>query len=150
MNDGGTMIARDLRNIEMFDAWQEEDERLAWRAQFPLMGEPGTESLGSVYFEIEPGKGLASHTDSQDEVVVLLSGSGEGTVGDETSQVNAGGMVFVPAMVPHAFRNTGSETIRALGIFAGAAVVSTFEHVVHPMGIKVFGEQPVTAGSASD
>jgi len=136
------MIARDLQNIEMFDAWHEHDDRLRWRAQFPLMGEPGTESLGSVYFEIEPGDALASHTDSQDEVVVLLSGSGEGTVGDETGQVNTGGMVFIPAMVPHGFRNTGSETIRALGIFAGANVVSTFEHDVMPMGIKVFGEEP--------
>jgi mannose-6-phosphate isomerase-like protein (cupin superfamily) len=134
----------------LFDAWQDEDDRLRWRVQFPLMGAPGTESLGSVYFEIEPGNALASHTDSRDEVVVLLSGSGEGTVGDETGQVNTGGMVFIPAMVPHGFRNTGNETLRALGIFAGAAVVSRFEHIVHPMGIKVFGEQPVAAGSGSD
>lgn len=136
------MITRDLTTIELFDAWMEQDESLRWRAQFPLMGESGTESLGAVYFEIEPGAALATHTDSQDEVVVLLSGSGEGTVGDETGHVGTGGMVFIPAMVPHGFRNTGSETIRALGIFAGSHVVSTFEHAVQPMGINVFGEEP--------
>jgi quercetin dioxygenase-like cupin family protein len=136
------LITRDLTTIELFDAWQEQDASLRWRAQFPLMGESGTESLGAVYFEIEPGDALAIHTDSQDEVVVLLSGSGEGTVGDETGHVGTGGMVFIPAMVPHGFRNTGSETIRALGILAGARVVSTFEQDVQPMGITVFGEEP--------
>jgi quercetin dioxygenase-like cupin family protein len=132
------MIAMQLNELNLMDGWQEHDPALRWKVQFPLMGMPGTASLGSVYFELEPGQVLPSHTDSRDEIVILLSGSGEGTVGNETSHLSAGGMVFIPAMEPHGFRNTGSETVRAIGIFAGAAVVSTFEHEVMPMGIRVF------------
>lgn len=140
------MIVRDLQTIDLMDAWQEVDGAMRLRVTFPLLGEPGTEALGSVYFEIEPGEALGVHTDSQDEIVVLLSGSGEGTVGDETGQLNSGALVYIPAMVPHGFRNTGTETLKALGIFAGSAVVSTFEHEVMPEGVRVFDMQQMLAG----
>ncbi|CAN5511472.1 hypothetical protein BH23CHL2_BH23CHL2_31200 [soil metagenome] len=140
------MIAKQLNTLELFDAWQQEGHSPHWRVQFPLMGVSGTESLGSVYFEIDPGQALPIHTDSRDELVVLLSGSGEGTVGEATAEFSAGGIIFIPAMAPHGFRNTGADTIRAIGIFAGAAVISTFEHEVKPMGMTVFDLQAVPAG----
>ncbi len=99
---------------------------------FPFLGERGT-----VYFEIEPGEELASHMDSRDEIVVVLAGTGEGYVGDESATVSAGGVVFVPAMAPHGFRNTGSETLRAFGVFAGANVVSEFEYEIKPLGLRI-------------
>lgn len=142
---GGMMIAKQLSELDLMEAWQEESA-MHCRVTFPLLGVPGTESLGSVYFEIDPGDELAAHTDSQDEIVVLLSGSGEGRIGDETAEVSAGGMVFIPAMAPHGFRNTGSETIRALGIFAGSNVVSTFEHELQPMGTRVVDQSQLLAG----
>ena len=140
------MIVRDLRTIDLMDAWQEPEGAMRLRVTFPLLGEPGTDALGSVYFEIEPGEALGVHTDSQDEIVVLLSGSGEGTIGDETGELSDGAMVYIPAMVPHGFRNTGSDILKAVGIFAGSAVVSTFEHELMPMGVRVVDTQQMWAG----
>lgn len=42
-------------------------------------------------------------------------------------------MVLIPAMLPHGLRNTGAGTARAIGFFAGANVVSTFEDSVMPV-----------------
>jgi quercetin dioxygenase-like cupin family protein len=141
------MLAIRLDQLELLELWQEQDSLQQWKAQFPLMGIPDTDSLGAVYFELPPDEGLPVHTDSRDEIVVLLSGAGEASVGDETGEIAAPAMVFIPEMVPHGFRNTGEDTIRALGIFAGAAVVSSFEHDVMPLGIRVFDLTHVPAGS---
>jgi len=139
------MITCQLLEQELLETWQEEDPSARVRSTFPLVGVPGTEQLGVVYFEVEPGNILGTHTDSQDEIVVLLSGSGEGTVGDETGRLEAGGLVYIPAMVPHGFLNTGTETLRCVGIFAGAGVVSTFEHALQPMGLRVLEHQALAA-----
>jgi hypothetical protein len=55
-------------------------------------------------------------------------------------------MVFIPSMVPHGFRNTGSDTVRAIGIFAGTHVVSEFDREVSPMGIRIFDSTQIAAG----
>jgi quercetin dioxygenase-like cupin family protein len=140
------MIAVNLNEVELLESWQAEDPSARTRAAFPLVGVPDTGALGVVYFEVEPGNALGTHTDSQDEIVVLLSGAGEGTVGDDTGQVSAGALLFIPAMVPHGFRNTGDETLRAVGIFAGANCVSSFEHVLQPMGVSVIEHQALAIG----
>jgi mannose-6-phosphate isomerase-like protein (cupin superfamily) len=137
------MLTVQFDQLALFDAWYEGETGPRWRGQFPTMGQDVMESLGTVYFEVNPGEALPVHTDSKDEIVILLSGSGEGTVGDEVETLNAPGMVFIPALVPHRFRNTGNETLRALGIFAGADVISTFEQDVMPIGVRVFGEEPL-------
>jgi quercetin dioxygenase-like cupin family protein len=44
-------------------------------------------------------------------------------------------LVVVPPMVPHGFRNTGSETARFLGFFSDRTTVSEFEAPVEPLGV---------------
>jgi quercetin dioxygenase-like cupin family protein len=124
---------------------KQQDSAARTRATFPLVGVPGTERLGMVYFEVEPGNVLGVHTDSQDEIVVVLSGVAEGVVGNERGPVAAGGIVFIPAMAPHGFRNTGADTLRCVGIFAGSDVVSTFEHALQPMGVRAIEHQSLVA-----
>jgi hypothetical protein len=43
-------------------------------------------------------------------------------------------MAVVPAMVPHALRNVGDETLRVVGFFSSSTVMSTFDQPVVPMG----------------
>jgi mannose-6-phosphate isomerase-like protein (cupin superfamily) len=131
------MIAKQLNELELEEFVLESDPSLRVKAALPLADTPGTESLGVVYFEIDPGEALMIHTDSRDEIVVLLSGSGLGKVGNEISELTAGGMVFIPAMVPHGFRNIGNETLRAVGVFAGA----DFESEELPAEQQVFDQQ---------
>lgn len=113
------MITAQLNDLELEEGWLENEPPKGWRATTPLSGVPEITSLGAVYFELEPGETLVTHCDREDEIVVLLSGSGEAKVGDETRNVDTHGIVFIPAMLPHGISNTGSETLRAFGVFAG-------------------------------
>jgi hypothetical protein len=66
-------------------------------------------------------------------------------VGDEQGRVSAGDMAVVPAMVPHALRNVGVETVRVAGFFSSNVVVSTFDRPLMPFGERVVGTPPLLA-----
>ena len=91
-----------------------------------------------VHFEVDPGEQLAMDTHDADEIVVILSGSGEGTVGDETAPLPTYGMVFIPAHAPHGFRNTSNEVLRVVGFFPTRSADAVFEHPVMPHGVRRF------------
>jgi quercetin dioxygenase-like cupin family protein len=135
--EANTMIVFQTGELEIGDFWLDEDPQARGRGGFPLVGVPGTESVGLVYFEIEPGNRLGLHTDSQDEVVVLLSGTAVGAVGEESGELTAGSIVFVPAMVPHGFKNVGNDMLRCVGVFPNSDVVATFEYALQPFGSRV-------------
>ncbi|MCX2967931.1 cupin domain-containing protein [Streptomyces sp. TRM70308] len=54
---------------------------------------------------------------AQDEVYLVVSGRGALTVGDETTQVGRGSVVYVPAGVPHRFHHI-SEDLRVMVVFS--------------------------------
>ncbi|MGW1072384.1 cupin domain-containing protein [Streptomyces sp. NPDC002537] len=54
---------------------------------------------------------------SQDEVYVVMSGRGAITVGDETTEVGRGSVVYVPAGAVHRFHHI-SEDLRVLVVFS--------------------------------
>jgi len=141
------MIAFQLRDLELGAFWHDEAPRDRGRGAFPLAGVPGTESCGMVYFEIDPGDSLGLHTDSPDEVIIVLSGAALATIGGETQRLDAGSVAFIPAMTPHRFQSVGDEPLRAIGVFPDADVVSTFEYALHPWGIRTV-EFKATAATA--
>lgn len=98
---------------------------------FPVTGQAGS---AAVYFELEPGARLNTHTDSGEELLYLLQGSVEATVGDETGRLEAGDLAVVPANAPHGVLNDGDETARVLGFFATGTVYSVFEEPPVPGG----------------
>ena len=65
------------------------------------------DAFGVVYFEVEPGQYLPTHTDSPEEVLYIVAGTGEAHVGDERGVVSAGDLAVIPSMVPHGIRNIG-------------------------------------------
>ncbi len=94
-----------------------------------------------VYFEIEPGKELGTHTDSPEELIICLDGDEvEAWAGDATGVIGAGDLAVIPPMAPHGFRNTGAETARFLGVFSDSTTVSEFEAALEP-----FGERSIKA-----
>lgn len=116
------------------------------RAAFPISSATGAAASAGVYFELEPGAHLGVHTDSSEELLIVLEGSGEGVVGDERARVEPGTVVVVPAMVPHDMVNTGDGPLRVLGTFAGSTVVATFEEPLATGGPQVFvigGPMPI-------
>ena len=137
------MISAKIGALEMLEAWYEDDPTMRVRFDFPFYVGSGTKNTAVVYFELEPGHRLGTHTDSAEEILLILEGEAEATVGDESGRVSAGEMAVVPAMVPHALRNVGDETVRVVGFFSSNVVVSTFDQPMMPLGQRVVGTPPV-------
>ena len=123
-----TLISADLNSIELSEFVGKEDPKQHCRATFPLIGAHGSRDLATVYFEIEPGDNLGMHTDSAEELLVILKGEGLATVGTQQVILPEGGIVLVPKLVPHDIVNVGANTLKVLGVFGGANnIVAKFE-----------------------
>jgi quercetin dioxygenase-like cupin family protein len=140
------MLAVHLAERDLLDVSSETDETRRLRFDFPISSVAGAASTAVVYFELEPGGHTGMHTDSAEEIVLILSGRAEATVGDERGELSAGGLGLVPALVPHDVRNIGDETVRAVGFFSSGTVVSVFDDPMMPAGKRVVGT-PVPADS---
>ena len=103
------------------------------RVTFPLLAAHGTQDCASVYFELRVGDFLGTHTDSAEEILYIVEGDVEVTVGEETGTLSKGHLALVPKLMPHNVRNIGTETAKVLGFFGGANnVVSVFDNVWQP------------------
>ncbi|SEW02084.1 cupin domain-containing protein [Natrinema salifodinae] len=145
--------AIDLYEFEGTDVYQEGDERARLRGYFPLTpGTPngtdaGAEDLMLVSMEIDPGDHLPSHRDSNEELLVVIAGTVEATVGDETIPLEAGQCAIVPEMEPHGIANAGDEPARIIGVFPDTELTATFEETMQPFGttdVTIGGETPKT------
>ncbi len=137
------MISVQISELELMEAWYEDDPTMRVRVNFPFFVGNGTMSTAAVYFELEPGYRLGSHTDSAEEILLILEGEAEVSLGDEQGRLSAGEMALVPAMVPHGLRNLGDKTVRVLGFFSSNVVVSTFDQPMMPFNQRVVGTPPV-------
>jgi quercetin dioxygenase-like cupin family protein len=127
-----------LDSLELMDFASELDPERRVRVAFPHHSVAGTASTATVYFELEPGCHLGAHTDSAEELLLVLEGDAEAAVGDEHARAGMGAIVTVPAMEPHDIRNAGEGTLRVLGFFSSSTVVSTFDEPFAPGGPQVF------------
>jgi quercetin dioxygenase-like cupin family protein len=132
------MQAVRIDELELFEGSSQSDAGMRVRAGFPISSGTGTKSTAVVYFELEPGAHLGSHTDSAEEVLLVVSGSGEATIGEEQAAVQAGTLAVVPALVPHSVKNTGEETLRVVGFFSSSTVLSIFDEPMEPFGTRYF------------
>jgi len=66
------MITANLNNLDLFGNWNADDPAMRCCSAFPLLGAMGTENSAAVYFELEPGDYLGRHTDSTEEVLLIL------------------------------------------------------------------------------
>jgi quercetin dioxygenase-like cupin family protein len=142
-SEGENVISAQIGELELMEAWYEDDPTMQVRVNFPFFLGTGNKNTAVVYFEIEPGHRLGTHTDSAEEILLFLEGTAEVTVGDESGRVSAGEMAVVPAMVPHGMRNVGDETLRVVGFFSSNVVVATFDQPMMPFGQRVVGTPPV-------
>lgn len=122
------MVTVDLNKMELNEFVGKDKPTQHCKATFPLLGAHGSKNTATVYFEIEPGDSLGRHTDSAEELLLIMEGEVEVSVGDESCSASKGHLALVPEMVPHDIRNTGSTTAKVLGIFGGANhIVATFD-----------------------
>lgn len=72
--------------------------------------------LASVcMLDIGPDTEIPIHThDPQVDSIFVVSGAGEAFVNGSWQQIKAGDYIFVPALLEHGIRNTGSKNLRLL------------------------------------
>jgi quercetin dioxygenase-like cupin family protein len=134
-----------LDELELLEAWSASDPSARMKVNFPIYAATGAQASSVVYMVLEPGGMVGTHTDSAEEIVLVLEGTIEGWIEDERGTLEQGSMVLIPVMKPHGLRNVGTTTARAIGFFAGATVVSTFAEPVMPFNETVLGTPPVDA-----
>jgi quercetin dioxygenase-like cupin family protein len=132
------MLTVDLNAIELIDETSELDPRNSLRYGFPVSSAEGAASTAIAYLELEPGKRLSRHTDSAEEVLLVIEGTAEASVGAERGKLTAGQIAVVPALEPHEVTNVGDGVLRVVGFFSAATVVSTFEEPASEGGEQVF------------
>ena len=118
------------------------------RVSFPLSSATGTASTATVLFELDPGATLGVHTDSAEELLIILQGTAEARVGDEVGRLETHQVGLVPPMAPHGLRNIGDDVLRVLGTFSASTVVSTFDEPFEEEGpnVLVIGSPVQLAG----
>jgi len=67
--------------------------------------------------EIAPGDRIPLHTHPINEVIVILEGVPQVTLGDDTRELGPGAVVFIPAGTPHRTRNDTKSTVRLHAMF---------------------------------
>ena len=141
------MLTAKTTELELTEIWfDSEPEHNRLRATFPINKWAGSRDSAVVYFEVEPGKRLARHTDSAEEILYVVAGEAEAEVGDERGRLEVGDLAVIPAMVPHGLVNVGDETVKVVGFFSESEIVSTFKEPVQPFDVTVVNQgAPVPA-----
>lgn len=86
--------------------------------QFRVLFGPGLDCAAATQFvgEIPPGRAPA-HSHPYDEVVLVLGGQGIAHIGGAEHAIAAGSCAHLPPGLVHCLENTGSGTLRVLGVF---------------------------------
>jgi quercetin dioxygenase-like cupin family protein len=85
---------------------------------FRVLFGPGRGCAVATQFvgEIPPGR-AADHSHPYDEVVLILAGRGVMHAGGTDHQLAPGSCIHLPPGLVHCLENTGTETLRVLGVF---------------------------------
>lgn len=147
MQTGETsIVTTELGSLELHEGrWESDPGRLRARFAFPMFWGTGNASTAVLYVELEPGCGNGRHTDTPEEILLVLEGQVEVEVGGERTTLGPGGLALVPALVPHSFSNVGEGTARIVGFFSSSTVLAEFEEPVMPVGRRALGT-PVPEG----
>jgi quercetin dioxygenase-like cupin family protein len=104
-------------------------------AALKLLGHDTNESIMLFEETVPPGTKslLHLHRDS-DEVAWVLAGEITFKIGDDVSVGGPGTCAFLPRNVPHAWKNTGSDTARVVFLYTPASAGGYVEELLHRQG----------------
>ena len=103
-----------------WETWSEEDIAkkgfVYWKTLISK-GVTPSENLTLGVARLPPGGALHEHRHTQEEVYLVLEGSGLVTVAGAETAVEAGSAVFIPGDAPHSCENTGASDLRVAYVF---------------------------------
>jgi quercetin dioxygenase-like cupin family protein len=85
-----------------------------------LIGSDEGPNFAMRRFTMEPGGGIPWHTNTVEHEQFVLNGRAKIGIGDETFEVQAGDVVYIPAGVPHFYESTGEEAFEFLCVVPNA------------------------------
>ena len=103
-----------------WETWNEEEvpqKGLVYWKTLISKGVTPSENLTLGIASLPPGGALREHRHEQEEVYLVLEGSGLVRVGDEELAVEAGSAIFIPGGTLHSCENTGASDLRAAYVF---------------------------------
>ena len=92
---------------------------------YEFHGDKHDAPISAYIVNANPGQGPPLHTHPYVEVAFTIEGSATITIGDETREVKAGGIVVIPANTPHRFVNSGDILLRQVDIHASPNFIQT-------------------------
>jgi quercetin dioxygenase-like cupin family protein len=92
---------------------------------YDFVGENHGAPFSAYLVNAKPGQGPPLHTHPYVEVAFTIEGAATITVGHETREVKAGGIVVIPANTPHRFVNSGDTLLRQIDIHASPQFIQT-------------------------
>jgi quercetin dioxygenase-like cupin family protein len=92
---------------------------------YEFVGEAQGAPFSAYIVNAKPGQGPPLHTHPYVEVAFTLEGRATITVGDQTREISAGGIVVIPANTPHRFVNSGETVLRQIDVHASPRFVQT-------------------------
>jgi quercetin dioxygenase-like cupin family protein len=126
------MLGVDLNSVDLNEHFK------GLHVAFPVTSAEGTSALATVWMKVAPGGVLPEHTDSAEEILFVVDGEVEASVGDETQTLHARELAVVPALAPHGLRNVTDRPAHVLGVFASSTNVAVFTEPHGPDGLRVF------------
>jgi quercetin dioxygenase-like cupin family protein len=136
------MVSFNISELELLEGWVDDQPSIRGRFDFPIHAGVGAASSAAIYFEVEPGERIPWHVHTAEEILFVVGGEAEGEVGDEAGVFSEGALVLVPAHVWHRVTNVGTDTLRIVGFFSSAAVITTLADEITPLGTRVMPVPP--------
>ena len=140
------MFTAQLDQLDLFESWTQEDPQIASKSAIALSSREGSASTQVFYIVCEPHKWIGRHVHSAEEVLLVLKGTAEVSVGDERARLSTGGLALIPAGVPHEPINVGSDTLRCVGYLSSSTALHTWEVPLMPMESTTFVTAPAEEG----
>jgi mannose-6-phosphate isomerase-like protein (cupin superfamily) len=118
----GPIVSREVD--QEWETWSEEDipqKGLVYWKTLISKGVTRSQNLTLGVASLPPDGALREHRHAQEEVYLVLEGSGLVRVGDEELTVEAGSAVFIQGDAPHSCENTGVSDLRVAYVFPADA-----------------------------
>ncbi|RME08641.1 MAG: cupin domain-containing protein [Bacteroidetes bacterium] len=103
-------------------------------------------ALAVVEFVSGPGEGVGLHIhQNEDELVYLLKGEIEVTLGDQKLGVTEGACALLPRNIPHGYTNVGKDTARLLAVLLPGGLDQFFVQLDHVLATQQDHQEAIGA-----